>query len=90
MRGTDSRHALADRRGERPVVNLQYSDRQAGAMEALEDQNGCLTDSPEAAPNRGRSVISTIGLFGSVRQEFEMIASDECGNWEYFCDVECR
>ena len=31
MRGTDSRHALADRRRERPVVNLQYSDRYSEA-----------------------------------------------------------
>ena len=31
MRGTDSRHALADRRCERPVVNLQYSHRYSGA-----------------------------------------------------------
>ena len=32
MRGTDSRHALADRRCERPVVNLQYSDKRASSI----------------------------------------------------------
>jgi len=31
VRRTDSRHVLADRRCERPVVNLQYSDRYAWA-----------------------------------------------------------
>jgi len=34
---------LADRRRERPVINLQYSDIfWSQSMEALEDQNGCL------------------------------------------------
>jgi len=47
VRGTDSRHALADRRCERPVVDLQYSDIfWSQSMEALEDQNCCLKSDP--------------------------------------------